>query len=304
MKPKIIVILGATSTGKSDLAVKIAKKWSGEVISADSRQVYKGLNLGTGKITKKEMQGVPHHLLDVVNPKNKFTVTKYQMLTNFTIVNILKKEKIPIICGGAGFYIDAVINNVVFPKVPPNKKLRKILEKQSVEKLLKTLLKLDKKRAEDILEKNEQNNKVRLVRAIEIAKALGEIPHLETKPSNYHFIKIGLKLDDKKLKEKIKDRLITRIKKGMLKEAQNLHKKGLSFKCMREIGLEYRYMALYLENKITKPEMLEQLTNEINHYAKRQTTWFKRDPEIVWFNPKDIKKIEKYIKKELKNNNK
>ena len=299
MKPKIIVILGATSTGKSDLAVKIAKKWSGEIISADSRQVYTGLDLGTGKITKKEMQGVPHYLLDVANPKSKFTVTEFKKLADKKIEEILNKNKLPILAGGTGFYIDAVVNNTIFPEVPPNKKLREVLEKQTAEKLFKTLLKLDKKRAEDILEKNEQNNKVRLIRAIEIAKHLGKVPHLEARPPNYDFIKIGLKLDDKKLKEKIKNRLINRIKKGMLREVQNLHKRGLSWKRMRELGLEYRYMALYLENKITKPEMLEQLTNKINHYAKRQTTWFKRDTDIVWFNPKDIKKIEKYIKNKI-----
>jgi len=299
MKPKIIVILGATSTGKSDLAVKIAKKWSGEIISADSRQVYKGLDIGTGKITKKEMQGVPHYLLDVANPKSKFTVTEFKKLADKKIEEILNKNKLPILAGGTGFYIDAVVNNTIFPEVPPNKKLREVLEKQTAEKLFKTLLKLDKKRAEDILEKNEQNNKVRLIRAIEIAKHLGKVPHLEARPPNYDFIKIGLKLDDKKLKEKIKNRLINRIKKGMLREVQNLHKRGLSWKRMRELGLEYRYMALYLENKITKPEMLEQLTNKINHYAKRQTTWFKRDTDIVWFNPKDIKKIEKYIKNKI-----
>lgn len=296
MKPKIIVILGATSTGKSDLAVQIAKKYNGEIISADSRQVYKGLDLGTGKITKKEMAGVPHHLLDVVNPKSKFTVTQYQNLTNATIVSIVKRGKIPIITGGTGFYIDAVVNNIVFPEVPPNEKLRKKLALLDARQLMLSLKKLDPIRAKTI----DSHNKVRIIRAIEIAKHLGKVPHLEALPPSYDFIKIGLVLDDKKLKEKIKTRLLDRIKRGMLKEAQNLHNKGLSWRRMRELGLEYRYMALYLTHKITKAEMLEQLINEINHYAKRQTTWFKRNVDITWFNPKDVKKIEKYIKENLK----
>lgn len=292
MNPKIIVILGATSTGKSDLAVQIASKFNGEIISADSRQVYRGLDLGTGKITKKEMAGVPHHLLDVANPRNKFSVTQYQHLTNATIVRIVKYGKIPIIAGGTGFYIDAVVNNIIFPEVPPNEKLRKKLALLDARQLMLSLKKLDPVRAKTI----DSHNKVRIIRAIEIAKHLGKVPHLEAKPLSYDFIKIGLVLDHKKLKEKIKTRLLDRIQKGMFREAQNLHKKGLSWKRMQELGLEYRYMALYLTHKITKEEMLEQLTNEINHYAKRQTTWFKRDKTIAWFNPKEVKKIEKYIK--------
>ncbi|MDQ3076219.1 MAG: tRNA (adenosine(37)-N6)-dimethylallyltransferase MiaA [bacterium] len=298
MKQKVIVILGQTSTGKSDFAVNIARnvfKNKAEIISADSRQVYKGLDLGTGKITKKEMQGIPHHLLDVISPKKTFTVTEFKNLADKKIEEIISRGNVPILCGGTGFYIDAVVNNMVFPEVPPNPELRKKLAKQTPMKLFSMLEKLDSTRAKDIKEKNEINNKVRLIRAIEIAKYLGKVPKNNNKKSNYDFIKMGLYLDDINLKDKIKNRLFDRIKKGMLNEAENLHKKGLSWKRMKELGLEYRYMALFLERKINKTEMLEQLTNEINHYAKRQKTWFKRDEEIKWFNPGEIKKIEKFI---------
>ena len=125
---KVIVVLGQTATGKSDLAVKIAKQVNGEIISADSRQVYKNLNIGTGKISKKEMQGIPHHLLDVANVKNKFTVSEYQKLAEKKIKEIISRNKIPIICGGTGFYIDAITKGIVFPEVPPNNKLRKKLK--------------------------------------------------------------------------------------------------------------------------------------------------------------------------------
>ncbi len=303
MKQKILVILGATSTGKSDLAVSIAKrlfKNKAEVISADSRQVYSGLDLGTGKITKKEMSGVKHHLLDVVNPKKVFTVTDFKKIADKEIELIFKRGNIPIITGGTGFYIDAVVNNTVFPEVPPNKKLRETLRKQSPEKLFKTLEKLDKTRATDIKNKNELNNTVRLIRAIEIAKSIGTVPKITEGKPTYEFIKIGLYLDDINLKTKIHTRLLARIKKGMLKEAIYLHKKGVSWKRMKELGLEYRYMALHLEGKITKTDMVEQLTNEINHYAKRQKTWFKRDSHTKWFKPTEYKKIEKYIKESLK----
>jgi len=282
-KPRVIVILGQTSTGKSDLAVKIAKKVGGEIISADSRQVYKGLNLGTGKITKKEMEGIPHYLLDVASAKNRFTVSDYKKLADKKIKEIITRGKVPIICGGTGFYIDAVVNDIVFPEVPPNEKLRKILDKKTVSELFKMLKKIDANRAKNI----DSKNKVRLIRAIEIAKALGKVPKISTKKSEYDFLKIGLSLPSHVLKEKIEKRLLARIKSGMVKEIQNLHKKGLSWKRMQELGLEYRYVSLYLENKITKEEMLQKLNSEIYKYAKRQMTWFKKDKETKWFDASD-----------------
>ena len=196
---KVIVILGQTATGKSCLAVKIAKKIKGEIISADSRQVYRGLDIGTGKITKKEMQGIPHYLLDVVSPKHKFSVAEYQKLAEEKIKEILAKDKTPIICGGTGFYVDAITKGTIFPKVPPSVKLRKKLEKKSTAELLKILKKIDKKRAETI----DPKNKVRLVRAIEITKALGKIPKITEKTPVYKFIKIGLYLPSDKLKKQI-----------------------------------------------------------------------------------------------------
>ncbi len=291
-KPKVIVILGQTATGKSDLAVKIAlrlrsgqaQKYGGEVISADSRQVYRGLDLGTGKITKKEMKGVPHYLLDIANPKKQFTAFEYQKKAIYAMAEIIKRCKVPIICGGTGFYIDAVVNGTIFPEVPPSLKLRKSLAKKTKEELFEILKKLDKNRARDIKNKNEQNNKVRLIRAIEIAKTLGKVPpHRSCLCGNYKFVKIGLYLPDEILKQKIEKRLLSRIKKGMLAEIKNLHKNGLSWKRMEELGLEYRYISQYLQNQITKQEMLKKLNSEIFKYAKRQMTWFKRDKEIKWF---------------------
>ncbi len=284
-KPKVIVILGETATGKSDLAVKIALRLrsgqaqGGEVISADSRQVYKNLDIGTGKITKREMLGVPHHLLDVANPKKVFTVAEYKKLAETKIKEIIARGKIPIICGGTGFYIDAITKGIVFPEVPPNLKLRKTLEKKPTQELFKILKQLDKTRAKNI----DAKNKVRLVRAIEIAKTLGKVPAIAQTVPEYEFIKIGLFLPEKLLKEKISKRLLSRIKKGMLTEVKKLHKAGLSWKRMEELGLEYRFMALYLQNKITKQKMVEKLNSEIYRYAKRQMTWFKRDKEIKWF---------------------
>src|SRR3989344_8669425 len=180
---KVVVILGPTATGKSALAVKLAKKlarhkWGGfngaEIISADSRQIYKGLDIGTGKITEKEMAGVPHHLLDVVTPKRRFTVVEYQTLAREKIAEIFSRGHLPIICGGTGFYISALVDGTVLPDVPPNPKLRAHLKKETSETLFNMLLKLDPRRAKTIDPKNSR----RLIRAIEIVKALGKVPPL------------------------------------------------------------------------------------------------------------------------------
>ncbi len=298
---KIIVILGQTSTGKSDFAVEIAKKINGEIISADSRQVYKGMNLGTGKITKKEMKKIPHHLLDVISPKKIFSVNDFQELANKKIKEIFKKGKTPIICGGTGFYIDILINGTNLPKVPPNKELRVKLGKRTTQELFKILKKADKERAEII----DKNNKVRLIRAIEITKAIGKvlpIANNSQKKNYYNILRIGLTIPSENLRNKIHIRLLSRIKKGMLKEINNLHKIGVSWKRMDTLGLEYRYGALYLQNKISKEKMIEELNIKIWQFAKRQKTWFKRDKNIIWIDPSKkndkfivFKKIEKFL---------
>lgn len=278
-KPQVIVILGQTATGKSNLAVKIAKRVGGEVISADSRQVYKGLDIGTGKISKKEMHGIPHHLLDVVNPKIKYSIVEYQKKAIYAIADIIKKGNTPIICGGSGFYIDAITKGTVFPEVPPNKKLRKKLSLLDDRQLLMILQKLDKRRAENI----DSKNKIRLIRAIEIAKALGKVPKVKEKKSPYKFIKIGLYLPPDKLKKKVKQRVKKMFQDGLLNEIKKLKYLGISDKRLKEFGFEY-----------WKPTP-EKVIIETLKYAKRQITWFKRDKEIRWFDDpqKAIKAFEK-----------
>lgn len=313
-KPKIIVICGPTASGKSDLAVWLAKKIGGEVVSADSRQVYKGLDIGSGKITEKEMKGVPHHLLDVASPKKRFSVSDYQKLANKSIKKIILNNKIPIICGGTGFYIDAIVKNLILPEVPPNKVLRLKLETLSKEKLFLELQKLDPKRTKSI----DKNNKVRLIRAIEIANALGKVPKLRNS-AMYRTISFGISWPSEILKQRIEKRLLERIKMGMIDEAKKLHKNGMTFKRMNELGLEYRYLALYLQKKIplrhfakqsvraikskgfdlAKDEMIGKLNTEIWHYAKRQMTWFKRDKNIRWVGVREKSKILKEVKKFL-----
>lgn len=290
MKPEIIVILGPTATGKSDIAVEIAKKIDGEIISADSRQVYKGMDLGSGKITKNEIRGIKHYLLDVISPKTIFSVEKYKNLANKEIEKILRKGKTPIICGGTGYYIDSIVKNIELPKVNFNKRLREKLEKLSVEKLFQKLEKLSPIRAKNI----DKQNKVRLIRALEIADTLGEVPPIIEKPSKYDFVFIGLDMPDKILKERIYKRLIKRIDLGMFKEIEKLHKNGVSWKRLESFGLEYRYVSRFLQKKITKEQMIHELLNEIWHFVKRQRTWFKRNKQIKWFDPRKENDIIKY----------
>lgn len=268
---KVYVILGQTATGKSNLAVRLAKKINGEVISADSRQVYKGLDIGTGKITKKEMLGVSHHLLDVTSPRRRFSVAEYQKKAFSAIAEIIRRKKIPIICGGTGFYIDAITKKVIFPKVPPNSKLRKSISKLDGRQLLMLLKKLDKERAKNI----DPHNKVRLVRAIEIARALGKVPKNIERGPQYKFIKIGLYLSSEKLKKKIEVRVRKMFRQGLLKEINKLKKSGISEKRLKELGFEYNHPTL------------EKVISETLKYAKRQMTWFKRDKEIKWFEAGD-----------------
>jgi len=287
---KILVILGQTATGKSDLAVSLAKKLNGEIISADSRQVYKGLDIGSGKITKREMKGVSHYLIDIISPKKVFSVADFQKMAYQKIDDILKRGKLPIVCGGTGFYLQAIIDGIVLPEIEANRKLRYGLEKKDLTELQLILKNLDKKRFAEI----DTKNKVRLVRAIEIACALGKVPRLKKSPK-YSVLQIGVTWPTEALHKRIHERLIKRVKTGMIKEVTNLHEEGLSWKRLEALGLEYKYVALFLQNKITKAEMITELETKIVQFAKRQKTWFQKDARINWFQPDQIKPIEKYI---------
>lgn len=275
MRPRVLVIVGPTASGKSDLAVKLAKKLNGEVISADSRQVYKGLDHGTGKIIKKEMRGVPHHLLDVVSPEKVFSASDYKKLALKKIEEILKRDRLPIIVGGTGFYIDALMLDL--PEVAPNQKLRKSLENMSLEELSKML-------GEHNV--SDRKNKVRLIRAIEIVEALGHIPPLckSSEGQTYEFVFVGIKPRD--LEKRIEKRLDKRML-GMIREVKSLNKKGLSWKRMNELGLEYRYLSRYVRGIMNKEEMRRELLKEIKNYAKRQMTWFKKNEKTTWFESPD-----------------
>ena len=296
---KVIVMLGPTASGKSDLAVDLALRLrsgrpplEAEIISADSRQIYKGMDIGTGKITKREMHNIPHYMLDIVSPKKQFSVAEYKQKAEKIIQQIIKKQKTPIICGGTGFYIQALIDNIVIPKVKPDWKLRNKLEKQTEAELFKQLEKLDPERAKTI----DKKNKRRLIRAIEIVlKTKKPVPQILTNPQ-YDTLYLGIKKSIPELKELIHKRLIKRMDAGMIDEIKKLRKQGVSWKRLDDFGLEYRYVARYLQGILTKEQMIEQLEQQIIKFAKRQLTWFKKYPgdKVHWIS--DYKTAEKLVK--------
>lgn len=279
------MIVGPTASGKSDLAVKLAKLFNGEVISADSRQVYKGLDIGSGKITASEMKDIKHYLIDVVSPKNPpaggFTAADFQKMGRKALKEIWQKNKLPIICGGTGLYINSLILNYSIPKVKPQPGLREKLETQTTAKLFAELKKLDPERAKTI----DQNNRRRLIRSLEITISTGQpIPPLKTKtivPSE-NILWLGLSPQPEELKNKIEKRLDHRLQHGLIEEVRQLHNQGLSWQKLEDFGLEYRWLARFLQGQIEYNTMKEKLTMEIWHYAKRQMTWFRKNKNIAW----------------------
>lgn len=271
-KPKIYVVCGPTATGKSDYAVELALRENGEVISADSRQIYRGMDLGTGKITHEEMRGIPHHLLDIRDPNEDFSVEEFQKLAFEKIKDILSRNKVPIICGGTGFFIQSIVDNIIFPVAPANPILRAELETKSLPELQEILKTIPTEDGAKI----DTENKRRVIRAIELGAALGKIPAVKYGEQKYDFEIIGLDKPDTELQERITKRLTVRLHAGMIDEVKKLHESGVSWERLENFGLEYRFIAEFLQNKISEEQMLETLKLKIWQYAKRQRTWFKK----------------------------
>ncbi|MEP7162389.1 MAG: tRNA (adenosine(37)-N6)-dimethylallyltransferase MiaA [Candidatus Moraniibacteriota bacterium] len=282
---RILVIVGPTASGKSDLAIALARKYDGEIISADSRQVYIGMDIGTGKVTKREQAQIPHHLLDITRPNQEYNVSYFLRDAKKAIQDIEKRGKLPIICGGTAFWIEALVLGTPLPPIPPDKEFRERWGLRPATELFAYLKRLDPERAKTI----DRKNKVRLLRAIEIATVLGKVPPMP-KPSaknaaNFTFV--GLNPPVEELNKKIRDRLRKRMREGMEKEVGKLFQSGVSWKRLEEFGLEYRTLARLLQGKITPAEMIDTLPFDIIHYAKRQRSSLRRlekkGVKIKWF---------------------
>ncbi len=317
----LIAIIGPTASGKSDLAIALAKKYDGEVISADSRQVYRGMDIGTGKVTRDPntshpernddfsrntvegshqgqdpstrrlgrddtylSEGIIHHLIDVASPRREYNISHFLRDAKKAIAHIEKRGKLSIICGGTHFWIQTLLTGQTLPEVKPDKLLRAKLEKKSPAELFEMLKEKDPKRASTI----DSKNKYRLIRALEICDTMGSVPDTKYKIQNtkYNSLIIALNPEKELLRERIQTRLEKRFDVGMIEEVKELRTSGISWKRFEGFGLEYRYIARFLQEKISENEMREKLFFEIWHYAKRQISficrWEKQGARIHW----------------------
>jgi len=295
-KQKIIVILGPTASGKTKLAVALAKKIKGEIVSADSRQVYQGMDIGSGK-DLAEYGKIPYHLISVANPKRTFSPAKYQKLAYQALDDIIKRGRAPFLVGGSGLYLDAIIKGLAFSTAKPNLILRKKLEQKSLVELQRLIA-----QANISLNTSDQKNKRRLIRKLEIfQQEKNNLPKKTFQPK-YDCLILGVKpKEQSKLLDNIAKRFDYRLNhQNLIQEVKDLKKSGLSWKKLEDFGLEYRFISQYLQGIISKEKLREKIIITSRQFAKRQMTWFKRNPKIIWlekpFIKSAIKKIYEFLK--------
>ena len=287
-KPKVIVICGPTASGKTKLSIELAKQIQGEIVSCDSMQIYQEMNIGTAKPTKEEMQGIPHYLLDFVSPSKRYSVADFQKDATLAIENILQHNKVPILVGGTGLYIDSLVKNIEYPEIELDSNYRKQLEEQIQEKGLEVLYEQAKKIDPKAMETISKNDKKRIMRVLELYRQTGktktELEKLSRQnPSPYDYHVFAITMDREKLYNRINQRVDNMIEQGLIQEVENLLKKYNTFPTAMQ-GLGYKEVVSYLQGNITKEEMIEKLKMETRRYAKRQLTWFRKDKNIKWLN--------------------
>ena len=273
--PKLVVIAGTNASGKSGLGVKLAAHFGGEIVSADSRQVFRGLDLGSGKITPEEMQGVPHHLIDVAEPGDFFSMHDFQRLAYEAIDGIIARNNPPFMVGGTGLYVASVAEGYQMSGAAPDLEYRNYLETFETPELYRMLI----QHVPDI--EIEKNNRNRVMRVLEKIHAGDDfVPSSEAK---YQTLKLGVTWDRETLRARIDERLERRLNEGMIEEVKGLMDAGVSTEFLYKLGLEYRFIAQYLTGEIPdRDDMILQLGNAIKKFAKRQMTWFRRDKDIIW----------------------
>lgn len=278
----LIAIVGTNASGKSHLAVDLATYFDGEVISADSRQVYRGLDIGSGKLTPDEMRGIPHHLVNVAHPNTVFSLAEYQRMAYSAIEDILGRRKLPFLVGGTGLYVSSVTEGYRLPNVPPNQRLREQLALQESKELWSMLAAVDADAAKAI----DRNNKRRIIRALELHESGTRYTVQAARSRRYPVLKLGLTWPVDVLRERIHARLIARIKEGMINEVSQLLDAGISRDRLDSFGLEYRHVLYYLEERYgTEGELVELLERDIYRFSRKQMIWFRKDAEIHWLDP-------------------
>lgn len=296
-KIKLITVVGPTASGKTRLGVELAKRYGGEVISADSMQIYKGMQIATAKPTVEEMQGIPHHLMDFLEPNQTYSVAMFVDDAKKCIEDISSRGKIPVIVGGTGLYVDSLLNNISFHEsqrdTELSEKLRELYYTEGVDYLLDMLRKFDGESAERL--ETEKNPK-RIIRAIEFYKTTGititeQNKNSKNEESPYSAIKLGLNFEDRqKLYDRINERVDLMVEAGLVSEAKRVFNSELSFTSVKAIG--YKELFPYLKGELPLEECIEKLKQESRRYAKRQITWFKRDKEINWLYPDKAESFE------------
>ena len=274
MKPKVIVICGPTASGKTSLSIEVAKKIDGEIISCDSMQIYKEMNIGTAKPTVEEMQGIPHYMLDFVLPSERYSVADFKEAATDRIEDILKREKVPIIVGGTGLYVDALTKNITYPEIEIDLEYRKQLEELIKENGLESLYEEAKKIDEKAMQTISKNDKKRIMRVLEIYHQTGKTKtQLESEsrltPPPYEYIVFAINMEREKLYERINKRVDIMIDQGLIEEVETMTKKYEEFPTAMQ-GLGYKEVVSYLKKEVTKEEMIEKLKMETRRYAKRQ----------------------------------
>lgn len=284
-KSPLVAIVGPTASGKSEIAIELAEEFNGEIVSADSRQVYRGMDIGTGKVLPEQQGRIPHYLLDVVEPNDTYTVAQFQQAAVEQIKDIQERGRLPFLAGGTGLYVQAVVDNLKIPAVPPQPKLRAALAKLPLADLVKRLKAVEPVDYATI----DLKNRRRVERAIEISES-GGVPIREMRKRGaelFDTLLIGIVRPSGELETRIGQRLKERVKRGMVEEVKRLHERGVTWEKLESFGLEYRRIAEYLQGKLTYEEAMQQLGQDIIKFSKRQMTWFKRDQRIHWVESND-----------------
>lgn len=292
MKPKVVVIVGPTASGKTVLSIELAKKIDGEIISSDSMQIYKDMDIGTAKVTKEEAQGIKHYLVDFVSPDCRYTVSDFKKDCEKAIKEILSKGKVPIVVGGTGLYVNSLIYGIEYQDMKFDEEYRNELMKraENPEELVKLWDEANKIDPES-MKIISKNDKKRIIRVLEIYKATGKTKTEQEilsrqKGVEYDFHVFGITMDREKLYERINLRVDMMIQSGLEEEVRNLLSKYKEFPTSMQ-GLGYKEVKEYFDGILTREEMIEKIKQESRRYAKRQLTWFRRNKEIIWLNKDD-----------------